>query len=270
MLKTPSNFTSLLEAVPGFTPCTLVFRGDEVLVDGSTLTSGEGEHSHPVVVGALNEILYQAISVGQEYTVPPGSEFRKIRSLLGFLDEDLLGIVGRGYQLAEWRRTHRYCGACGAETILVSGDRSMKCSSCAMSFYPRISPAMMVLIRKEHQILLCRHTRYTTNRYTALAGFVEPGESIEECVHREVFEEVGLKITDLKYFGSQSWPFPNSLMIAFTAEYLSGELSLDLSEINDARWYGPEDALPEIPAEYSIAGHLIRSCRELTAGLRSP
>jgi len=266
MLKTPLNFTSLLEPVPGLTPFTMVFRGDEVLVSDSSLVTieGGGEHGQEVVIGSLGDTLYQAIAVGQEYLPEKGSDFKKMRSLLGVLDEDLLGIVGRGYQLAEWRRTHRYCGACGTETTLVSGDRSMKCSSCSLSFYPRISPAMMVLIRRKDQILLCRHTRYTTNRYTALAGFVEPGESIEECIHREVFEEVGLRITDLRYFGSQSWPFPNSLMIAFTAEYLSGEIALDLSEINDAVWFGPGDTLPEIPPEYSVAGHLIReSMREL-------
>lgn len=268
MLQTPSNFMSLLEPVSGLRPFTIIFRRDEVLVREGTLVPMEGrlELSEEVVVGSLEGVLYQATYVGQEYEAPSGTEFIRMRSLLGVLDEDLLGIVGRAYQLVEWRRTHRFCGACGGATTLGQGDRSVKCPSCSLSFYPRISPAMMVLIREQDRILLCRHTRYTTNRYTALAGFVEPGESIEECIKREVFEEVGLEVNNLKYFGSQSWPFPNSLMIAYTAEYLSGELSLDRSEISDARWFGPEDTLPEIPPEYSIAGHLIRSSRRELAG----
>lgn len=269
MLRTPPRFISLLETVSGLKDFTLVFRGDEVLMQGESLASHPSKEMSQVTVGSLDGVLYTAISVDHAFIPPEGTHFTKMRALLGILDEDELGLVGRAYQLAEWRRSHQYCGVCGAKTALASGDRSFKCTGCSMSFYPRISPAMMVLITRGDEILLCRHARYTTNRYTALAGFVEPGESVEECIHREVMEEVGLSVGNLKYFGSQSWPFPNSLMIAFSAEYEGGELSLDLSEISDARWFGPRDVLPEIPPTYSIAGNLIRSFRELTRPVSS-
>ena len=126
---------------------------------------------------------------------------------------------------------------------------------------------MMVLIRKGDSILLARHATYATARHTALAGFVEAGESIEDAIHREVYEEVGLRVTDLRYFGSQSWPFPHSLMIAFTAEYVDGEITLQADEIAEAHWYGPGDAIPEIPMLESIAGRLVRA--NLPKGLRS-
>ena len=118
---------------------------------------------------------------------------------------------------------------------------------------------MMVLIRKGDAILLARHTASPNNRFSPLAGFLEAGESVEEAVHREVFEEVGLKVDRLKYFGSQSWPFPHSLMIAFTAEYVSGEITVDRNEIAEAQWFGPGDPLPEYTVGVSISGELINA-----------
>lgn len=118
---------------------------------------------------------------------------------------------------------------------------------------------MMVLIKRGDEILLARHSAYAQARYTALAGFVEAGENIEEAIHREVLEEVGLYVKDLRYFGSQSWPFPHSLMIAYTAEYDGGELRIQEDELDDARWFGPEDFLPSLPSMESIAGRLVRA-----------
>jgi NAD+ diphosphatase len=141
----------------------------------------------------------------------------------------------------------------------VAHEFCLHCPSCGFSAYPRISPAMMVLIRKGDSILLARHTTTATSRYTALAGFVEPGESIEETVHREVYEEVGLKVGNLQYFGSQPWPFPHSLMVAFTADYVSGDIRVQEDEIADARWFGPGDPMPDIAPRISIAGWLIRA-----------
>jgi NAD+ diphosphatase len=171
----------------------------------------------------------------------------------------LLGIAGRAFQIAEWARTHRYCGACGTPTANVSGERCFKCLSCGHPSYPRVSPAMMTLVQRGDSILLARHVG--SPRYTALAGFLEAGESIEDAIHREVYEEVGLHVTDLRYFASQSWPFPHSLMIAFTAQYAGGELALDAKEIAEARWFGPGDEIPEIPSGVSIAAALIDAHR---------
>jgi NAD+ diphosphatase len=195
--------------------------------------------------------------------VPPHAEpaagyaFTKLRALFGTADLAFLSIAGRACQIAEWARTHRYCGACATPMTTAGHERCRVCPSCGVMAYPRISPAMMVLVRKGDAILLARHAASPTGRFAALAGFLEPGESAEDAVHREVFEEVGLKVDRLRYFGSQSWPFPHSLMIAFTAEYVSGEIRVDEHEIAEARWFGPGDPLPEIVTGISISGALI-------------
>jgi len=272
MLETPALFTPLINTAGQANPTTLIFRGDELLLRDSDLSPAYGavaaamnirpERIHPV--GTLSDRYFQTAWVERDAAAMPGYSFKKLRSLFGAIDDHLVAIAGRAYQIAEWARTHRYCGSCATATELVAGERCLKCPACGMTAYPRISPAMMVLIRKGDAILLARHTASPTNRFSALAGFLEAGESIEEAVHREVFEEVRLKIHNLRYFGSQSWPFPHSLMIAYTADYLSGEISIDENEIAEARWYGPNDTLPEYASTISIAGSLINS--HLSAG----
>jgi NAD+ diphosphatase len=267
MLQTPALFTPLISAAEHANPTTLIFRGDELLLRESDLSPVYGTvpssmgilsgQIHPV--GMLGDRYFQTAWVERNVAPTPGYSFKKLRSLFGVIDDHLVGIAARACQIAEWARSHRYCGACATGTELVKGERCLKCPACGMVAYPRISPAMMVLIRKGDAILLARHTASPTNRFSALAGFLEAGESIEEAVHREVFEEVGLKIHNLRYFGSQSWPFPHSLMIAYTADYLSGEIHIDENEIAEARWYGPADPLPEYAATISIAGALINS-----------
>ena len=133
----------------------------------------------------------------------------------------------------------------------------MRCP-CGHSAWPRVAPAMMTLVKRGDAILLARNIAVPPGgRMSALAGFVEPGESVEDAVHREVREEVGVEVRDLRYFGSQSWPFPHSLMVAFTAEYAGGEIRCDPGEIAEARWFGPGDAMPEVPPRYSISHALI-------------
>jgi NAD+ diphosphatase len=138
------------------------------------------------------------------------------------------------------------------------GERAMRCE-CGHIAYPRISPAMMVLVRRGPAILLARNVAAPGGRFNALAGFLEPGESIEDAIHREVREEVGLEVREPRYFASQSWPFPGSLMIAFTAEYARGDIVPDRTEIAEARWYGPGDALPDLPPAQSISRALIEA-----------
>jgi NAD+ diphosphatase len=267
MLQTPELFTPLITPVDHANPTTLIFRGDELLLRDSDLIPTDGvayaamnihpSRVHPV--GTFGSSYFQTSWVERDAVAVPGYSFRKLRSLFGAVDDYLVAIAGRAYQIAEWARTHRYCGACATPTELMPGERCLKCPRCGMAAYPRISPAMMVLIRKGDAILLARHTVSPTNRFSALAGFLEAGESIEDAIHREVFEEVGLKIHNLRYFGSQSWPFPHSLMISFTADYLSGEIRIDENEIAEAHWFGPEDVLPPYAPEISIAAGLINS-----------
>ncbi|HJU71675.1 MAG TPA: NAD(+) diphosphatase [Paucimonas sp.] len=265
MLKTPASFIPLHAPQAHPDPYTFVFCGDALLVRDTDLALPDAAACaglaiqdadlHPV--GMWQGRYCRTGSTAQEVSPAPGYTFRKLRSLFGTLDDALMALAGRAFQIAEWARTHRYCGACGSPMALAAHERCFTCANCGMTAYPRISPAMMVLVRKEDAILLARHVASPTNRFSALAGFVEAGESVEEAVHREVREEVGLAVANLRYFGSQSWPFPHSLMIAFTADYAGGEIVLDQNEIAEARWFGPSDPLPEIALGVSIAHALI-------------
>ena len=189
--------------------------------------------------------------------LPEGWRAAGLRQWFGVLPETHVAIAMRAVQLLEWERTHRFCGACGSPTERIAGERAYRCTGCGLSVYPRISPAMMVLITRGREVLLARGVTFPAGRYSALAGFLEAGESIEDAIHREVREEVSVEVGDLRYFGSQSWPFPNSLMIAFTAEWKAGEIRADPAEIADAQWFDI-DALPEMPPpKVSISRALI-------------
>jgi NAD+ diphosphatase len=188
---------------------------------------------------------------------PAGWRGSALRGAMMQFPAPLMGLAGRAAQVLEWDRAHRFCGVCGTPTELQAHERARRCPACGHSAYPRLSPAMMVLVWRGRELLLARSPHYAPGMYSALAGFVEPGESLEECVHREVAEEVGVQVEDLRYYGSQSWPFPHSLMVAFTARWVAGEIVPQPGEIEDARWY-PLDALPKIPPRFSISGHLIR------------
>ncbi|CAM3822530.1 NAD(+) diphosphatase [Bordetella tumulicola] len=242
-----------------------IFRGNELLVQetGLELPNATACAALDLQPDALQQVWLNNPDIRTTHVpltteAPPGYAFRKLRALLSELGEQA-ALAGRAFQLAEWARTHRYCGVCATPMQPATHEFCMRCPACGLSAYPRVSPAMMVLIRKGDSILLARHATYATARHTALAGFVEAGESIEDAIHREVYEEVGLRVTDLRYFGSQSWPFPHSLMIAFTAEYVGGDIRVQADEIAEAHWYGPGDAMPDIPMRESIAGRLVRA-----------
>jgi len=193
---------------------------------------------------------------------PAGFAFEALRGLFYRLPDNLLAVAGRGAQIVEFHRTHRHCGVCAAPAAVDDFGRARRCQACGEIAYPRIAPAMMVLVKRDtahgRELLLARGTRFATPIYSALAGFVEPSESVEDCVHRETFEEVGVRVRNLRYFGSQGWPFPHSLMIAFTADHESGDIACEAGEIEDAQWF-PLDKLPELPSWLSIARRLINA-----------
>lgn len=188
--------------------------------------------------------------------LPEDMKVEGLRQLYGVLSDETFAIAGRAYQIMEWDRTHQYCGHCATPTTQQSHERAKRCPKCGLVFYPRLSPAVIMLISRGPALLLARAHRFPVGRYSILAGFVEPGESLEETVIREVREEVGIEIKDIRYFGSQPWPFPNSLMIGFTATYVSGEITPEPAEIADAAWFTKRN-LPDIPSKASIARRMI-------------
>jgi len=210
------------------------------------------------ILGYLNNIPVFACEVSSNAENPPGYEFVSLWSFLGKVDEAVFYLIGKAKQIVNWHRNHQYCGQCGNRTDSSNLDRSRKCSQCDLLFYPRLSPSIIVLVTRGEELLLARNARARGSFYSTLAGFVEPGESIEDTVHREVFEETGIKVKNLKYFKSQSWPFPDSLMLGFHAEYESGEIAIQEEEIADAQWFHYKD-LPNHPGMFSISGWLIDS-----------
>jgi NAD+ diphosphatase len=173
------------------------------------------------------------------------------------LSEAEWAVAGRAVQLVQWRRTHRFCGRCGVETEPASGERAMICPGCQMLAFPRLAPAVITLVvRDDGAALLARNATWPMPMFSCLAGFVEPGETLEEAVAREVHEEVGVEVGRVTYQASQPWPFPHSLMIGFVAEHAGGEITVDGTEIAEAGWFTPDD-LPQIPPRLSIARRLI-------------
>ncbi len=183
-------------------------------------------------------------------------QFHEVRSILALMDREQLGDYARTRQLTEWNYTMKLCPSCGGPLDDLDDEHAKTCTSCDLHFYPPVSPAVITAIIKDGKILLAHNRRFPEGLFSLVAGFVEPGEDLEGCVKRELFEEVGVQVTNIRYFGSQPWPFPHSLMIGFTAEYESGEIRVDGREIDDARWFAT-DPIPNIPKKGSISREII-------------
>jgi NAD+ diphosphatase len=189
--------------------------------------------------------------------LPDALTFSSLRGLYGLIPDDLFALAGRAIQVVEWAATHRFCGRCATATEPVPGERALRCPACGLINYPRLSPAVIVLVERDGRALLAQGANFTNGMHSTLAGFVEPGETLEEAVRREIYEEVGIHVTDIRYFGSQPWPFPHSLMIGFTAQYAGGEINPDPTEIAAAGWFPPTALPPVTPSKLSIARQLI-------------
>lgn len=207
-------------------------------------------------LGEYDGVHCYAVELAESISPSAGMALRNIRAAYPRLGDDFFTLAGRAIQIIDWDRTHQFCGRCGTQTIDVDTERAKRCPQCGLSNYPRLSPSVIVRINRGNEILLARAPHFPPGMYSVLAGFVEPGETLEQAVEREVWEEVHLRLKNIRYFGSQSWPFPNSLMLGFTAEHASGEIEIDQIEIEDAGWYSP-DNLPQIPPKLSIARQLI-------------
>jgi NAD+ diphosphatase len=253
----------------------LIFRGYRLLVeetggeqarlpfvvDGNGLgLSLERTHYLGYVAGEAAVSHYYTATVNKDTEPPDGMGFYGLRQLYGRLPDEQFSLAGRAVQIVDWDRTHQYCGRCATPMEAQLHERAKKCPACGLTAYPRLSPAIIVAVVRQFEdgprLLLARSHRHRSDMYSVLAGFVEPGEDLETAVQREVKEEVGLDVTNIRYFGSQPWPFPNSLMLAFTAEYAGGDIRLEEEEIAAADWYTP-DNMPLIPPPISIARRLI-------------
>jgi NAD+ diphosphatase len=207
-------------------------------------------------VGVLDGHDCGSLTAPADFVVPEGYVVRTVRSLFGEWSAGLVLVAGAAAQVLDFESTHEFCGRCGVHTVREPKERARRCPSCGLIAYPRVSPAVIVLVRRGREALLARSARFPLPFYSTLAGFVEVGESLEATVAREIREEVGVTVTNLRYFGSQPWPFPHSLMLAFIAEYAGGDIKVDGEEIVEARWFSP-DALPTVPPPLSIARQMI-------------
>jgi len=207
-------------------------------------------------LGTLDGQACYSAELSLQSIAPEGYVFSDLRSLYSRFGEDIFRLAGRAWQILSWDQSHQFCGRCGHLTEPLQGEIAKICPACKFISYPRISPVTSVAVLKDDKILLIRHAGSRGRMRTIVAGFLEPGETLEECVKREVLEEVGLQVKNIKYFGSQSWPFPNSLMIGFTAEYESGEIKVDGKEVAEAAW-SDVASISDIPPRMSISREII-------------
>jgi NAD+ diphosphatase len=242
------------------------FRQRELLVsDAFALPRGSTPGVAPVRVQLLGHLAGQpcySAELPADAEPPPGFHFQNLRQLFGRLPEAEMAVAGRAVQIVEWDRHHQFCGACAAPTEPHPTMRARLCGNCQLSFYPRLSPAIIVSVERGEEILLAHARHFPPGIFSVLAGFVDPGESAEEAVHREVFEESALRVQNVRYFGSQPWPFPNSLMLAFIADHHSGVPVADAEEIETAAFFHVDALPPTFPGRVSISQWLITDfCR---------
>ncbi len=241
------------------------FRGNEMLVipsnDSVSIPSDEPEslNLHPLhtrYFGAFNGRPCYTADLPDDDEAPEGMAFRGLLLLYPLLSENLFWAAGRAFQIVHFDRTCRFCSLCGTPLTQKSDEMAKICPHCSLVIYPRISPAIIVMVTRGNEILLARAQHFPDNFYSVLAGFVEPGETLEEAARREIKEEVDISVKNIRYFGSLPWPFPHSLMVAFIADYADGIIRIDGREIVDASWFST-DSLPRIPGRVSIARRMI-------------
>jgi NAD+ diphosphatase len=238
---------------PEETSLIVTVRGNRVaLVDAEPATPG-------IFLGTLYGRHCWAVDVDADEA--DTEDFVDLRVLWGSVDELTWMLAGRGVQLVEWMRTHRYCGRCATPTEQAPADRARLCPACGLLAFPRLAPAVIMLVEREDgRALLARNAMFPAGMFSCLAGFVEPGETLENAVRREVREEVAIQVGEVEYRGSQPWPFPHQLMIGFGARYESGEITVDGTEIAEADWFTPAEA-PAFSSNMSIASRLIEGWR---------
>ena len=243
----------------------LLFSDDELTIveNEGTITLPHGDAPMlaalttelPVYLGTLDGVPCLAGTRLADTERSGPTRTASLRTLYGQVAEEIYSIAGYAAQILYFLRTSRFCGVCGNPTEAQTGDWGRRCSVCGHTRYPHVSPAVLCLVHDGDRVLLA-HKPGWGSRYSILAGFVEPGESLEECARRETREEAGVHIADVTYDGSQPWPYPSQLMVGFTARYVGGELQADQEELDDARWFRFDD-LPDLPPPLSLSRQLI-------------
>jgi len=247
----------------------LVIKGEELLIDNvsqnlALIDNEQYKWSEMSVktehfIGYLDNNSLYALELEDESSLMAETSLKPFRTLLGIIPDIYFGICSRSIQLIEWNKKSKYCGVCGSETSLHTIEKAMLCKDCNNLIYPRISPCIIVLVTDKEKLLLAHNKGFPGKMYSTLAGFIEVGETVEETIKREIFEEVNIQVKNCQYYGSQSWPFPSQLMLGFHAEYDGGKLKPDGDEIDIADWFHYQ-SLPEVPpGSISISGRLIES-----------
>ena len=263
LVFTPENINTSSES-----GITLILRNQEFLTSKTSefllfeeddLKWSEMEMVNKQFIGYLNEKPCNILEVTHDSKLDDDLILTPLRNLLGRIPDSLFTVCSRSLQLSEWKRNNQFCGVCGAKMKMHETERAMFCVCNSALAYPKISPCIIVLVTKGEELLLAHNKNFPGTFYSTLAGFIEAGESAESAIHREIFEEVKVRVQNIKYFGSQSWPFPSQLMLGYHAEYLEGEITPDGEEIDLADWFHYKD-LPNVPTgNISISGQLIES-----------
>ena len=263
LVFTPENINTSSES-----SILIILRGQEFLTSKNSeflifeeddLKWSEMEMFNKQFIGYLNDQPCYLLEITPESKLDDDLVLTPLRNLLGRIPDSLFTVCSRSLQLSEWMRNNQFCGVCGTKMKMHETERAMFCECNNVLVYPRISPCIIVLVTKGEELLLAHNKNFPGTFYSTLAGFIEAGESAESAIHREIFEEVKVRVQNIKYFGSQSWPFPSQLMLGYHAEYLEGEITPDGEEIDLADWFHYKD-LPQVPTgNISISGQLIES-----------
>lgn len=260
-LASPQDFISSLHLPDTKEGLWFIFSKDILLISENNATlpcHDDFPLQRTLYLGTLRNIHIFAGEIAEENNIPAGWQWSHLKSLYSVLNEETFAIAGKALQLIHWDRTTQFCGHCGNPTFHRQHERCRECNTCKQLFYPKLTPVVMMLIKKEDKILLARSPHFPGQSYSVLAGFVDPGETLEQCIVREAYEEVGIKVKNIKYFQSQPWPFSQSLIIGFTCEWLEGEIQIDPHEIEAANWFDLSN-MPELPPKLSLSYILIAS-----------
>jgi len=262
------RFTPLLPGEPAAAGAGswLILQGNSLVVEkraeGLVMPEGErpawiGGNARQVCIGTWDGKPLWAVSLGRECAVPPPFVAEPFNAVEERLDDRYLTLGGLAQQILYWERMSAVCSRCGGVPVPLPGSRGKRCPTCGHEHFPHIHPCVIVLVKKGDEFLLTRKEIWPKGRYSLVAGFLDMGESLEECVLREVKEETGILVKNLQYVGSQNWPFPSQLMAGFVADYASGEIKVDEAELEDARWFCREMMPEALPPLRSIARWII-------------